>query len=211
MANSYASISHVDRQITNLTTGVTSAYSAPTTTWTIPYTVNTDQVTQGHLTISRTDTATWFEDAAQAVNAGVTVTRPANNKIAVSGAGNLTAVPVLIGVLFNASWELSTIYERDQNKQAEQRGRLRLGYFHFAYEPMTNLTATVTPQGRSPYVYVFYDPTAGAGMDEVKPFTIPIQARNEDSTIVFSDSTPGSFRIVSYDWEGTLTMRARGV
>ena len=213
--NSFASISHLDRKITNTTSGVTSAYNAGThtTTWTLPYSVNTDQTTQGHLTIARTDTSVWFEDSAQAVNAGLTVTRPAANQIAVTSValGNLTAIPVVIGVIYTSSFQLSTIYQRNEKGGVEQRGRLRQGYLNMSTEPMTNATCTVTPQGRSPYTYVFYDPTAQNDAEEIKPWRIPVQCRNEDSTIAFSDSTPGSFRFILYDWEGYLTLRSRGV
>lgn len=210
--NNAASISHLDRQVTNSTPGVSASFGGSTTTWTIPYSVATDG-SQGTLTICRSDTNTWFGDALQPVNSGVAVTRPASNQIAVTGAGNLTAVPVLIGLLYPMTWELSTIYFRNQKGGADQRGRLRLGYIEFSYEPMTDVTITVTPQGRSPYSYVFHDPTAQqfqAPADlEIAPFRVPVQCRNEDATIVLSNNTPGSTRIVAWDWEGMLVVRSR--
>ncbi len=211
--NNNASIAHLDRQITNTTPGVTASYSAPTTTWTLPYSLATDG-SQGTLTVCRSDTNTWFGDALQTVNTGVTVTRPAANQIAVSGAGNLTAVPVLIGVLYPMTWELSTIYFRNQKGGVDQRGRLRLGYIEFSYEPMTDMTITVVPQGRSPgYSYVFHDPTAQqfqAPADlEIMPFRVPVQCRNEDATITVTNNTPGSTRLVGFDYEAMLVVRSR--
>ena len=211
MPNSFASISHLDRKVTNTTPGVTSAFGGSTTVFTLPYNVNVDQTTQGHLTIARTDTNVWFEDMAQAVNAGVSVTRGSSNTLSVTGAGDLTAVPIVIGIIYTSSFALSTIYQRNQQGGAEQRGRLRLGYLNVSYAPMTNVTVTVTPQGRSPYQYVFYDPTAQNDAPENYPWHVPLQCRNEDSTIAFSDSTPGSFRIVMLDWEATLSLRSRAV
>lgn len=212
MANSFASISHLDRKVTS---GLTPSYNggSDTTTWNLPYSVNTNQTTQGHLTICRTDTNVWFEDSSQAVNSGVTVTRPTATSIAVTGLGSsLAAVPVAIGVLYTASFQLSTIYQRNEKGGAEQRGRLRLGYAEVSYEPMTNVTTSVQPQGFATSTpYVFNDPTAQAGQFETMPFRFPIYARNEDTIVAFTDSTPGSFRIVMLDWEGTLTLRSRGV
>ena len=119
---------------------------------------------------------------------------------------------ILIGVLFTASFELSTIYQRNEKGGVEQRGRLRLGYLEMSYGPTTNVTLEVTPQGSaSPTSTVFNDPTAQAGQPETMPFRVPIYARNEDTSIVFTDSTPGSFQIVMVDWEATLTMRSKGV
>jgi hypothetical protein len=212
MTNSNASIAHLDRQVTNTTPGVTSDYSNPTTTWTLPYSVAPDG-SQGVLTICRTDTNVWFGDALQPVNAGVTITRPAANQIAVSGAGDLTAVAVLIGLLYPMTWELSTIYFRNQKGGVDQRGRLRLGYIEFSYEPTTDFTVVVTPQGRSSYSYVFHDPTAQqfqAPADlEIMPFRVPIQCRNEDATIQIQNNTPGSTRLVGFDWEAMLVVRSR--
>ena len=208
--NNFAAIAHLDRK---LTSGLSPTYNASTSTTTffLPYTVNVDQKTQGHLTIARTDLNIWFEDTTQASNGSIVVTRPTPSSIAVTGAGNLIPIPVVVGVLYTSSFQLSTIYERNEKGGVEQRGRLRLGYMEFSYEPMTNMSVVVTPQGRAPYTYTFNDPTAQGDMLEVKPFKFPIQARNEDTTILITDSTPGSFRPVVLDWEATLTIRARGV
>lgn len=213
MANAYASIAHLDRQVTNTSSGVTSSYDSGTgtTTWTIPYNVPTDQMTGGQLTIGRSDTNVWLQDSKQAVNSGVTVTRPATNQIAVTGLGDMTAVAVLIGLLYNASYELSTIYMRNQRGGAETRGRTRLGYLSITYAPMTDMTVMFTPQGRPPYTYVFYDPTAQNDNPEIFPYRVPLQGRNEDALIVVSNNTPGSTRMVNFDWEGDLTIRSRGV
>lgn len=212
MANSYAAVSHLDRKVTS---GLTPSYDSgtDTTTWNLPYSVNTNQTAQGHLTIARTDTSVWFEDSTQVANMGVTVSRPSATSIAVAGLGvSLASVPVVIGVLFTASFELSTIYQRNEKGGVEQRGRLRLGYLEMSYGPTTNVTLEVTPQGSaSPTSTVFNDPTAQAGQPETMPFRVPIYARNEDTSIVFTDSTPGSFQIVMVDWEATLTMRSKGV
>jgi hypothetical protein len=212
MANNAAAVAHLDRQVTDSTSGVSSAYSSPTTTWTIPYSVATDQATDGYLAICRTDTNVWLNPVVPPLP-GVTVTRPASNQIAVAGLGNLTSVPILIGLLYSMSYELSTIYFRNQKGGADQRGRLRLGYLNISYEPMTDMTVIVTPQGRSSYSYVFNDPTAqqsdSPGDLEIAPFRVPIQCRNEDATIVISNNTPGSTRLVAFDWEGMFVVRSR--
>lgn len=211
MSNSAIAVSHLDRGVTNTTTGVSSAYSNPTTTWTFPYNVATNQSTDGYLAICRTDTNVWLNPAAGL--AGVTVTRPATNQIAVAGLGNLTSVPAFIGVLYNMTYELSTIYFRNQKGGVDQRGRLRLGFMNISYDPTTDFTVTVTPQGRSAYDYTFSDPTAQQsntpGDLEIAPFRVPIQCRNEDATITITNNTPGGTRLIAFDWEGMYVIRSR--
>ena len=228
---SLAAVTHLDRQFHLAASSGSVAYDgAFTTTWTLPYSINTDQATQGHVTVCIYDTTTpffmWVEDAGQValstatfpLGTTFTLSRPLATTVAVtlggvavSGSCSLVAAPVIIGVGYSASFELSTIYQRNEKGGAEQRGRLRMGYMEFSYSPMTNVTATVTPQGRAPYTYTFYDPTAQADAPEIVPFRFPVQGRNEDLTIVFSDASPGSFNFSLIDWEATLTMRSRGV
>lgn len=194
----------MDRGVTNVTSGVSSVFGGGVTTWTLPYSITTDQVTDGYLAIARTDTNVWLNPVGGLP--GVVVTRPAANQIAVSGLGNLTTVPVLIGVLYNMTYQLSTIYLRNQKGGVEQRGRLRLGYVNISHAPMTDMSVIVTPQGRGSYTYVFSDPTADV---EVSPFRVPIQGRNEDLTIVIQNNTPGSTRLEAIDWEGEYVVRSR--
>ena len=214
VANSVASCTHLDRQITNRTAGVSLSYDSgtDTNTYTLPYSINTNNTTDGYLTIAITGSYRWLEDPNQVANANIVVSRPQANQIAVVGnQRTLATTPVLIGVLYLSSYELSTIYQRNQKAGVEQRGRLRIGYVNISYLPMTDLTVTVTPQGRDPYTYTFYDPTAQQDNPEIQPFRFPVQCRNEDSTIVFSTFTPGSFRLAMLDWEGQLTVRSRPV
>jgi hypothetical protein len=225
---STAAVSHLDRQF--FAAANTASYDGVfTTTWTLPYSVATNG-TQGHLTIAIYNDPIignmWYEDPGQialspfATIGAVTFTVIRNSPTTisvvaggpfVSGLASLVGYSVIIGVVYPSSFELSTLYQRNEKGGAEQRGRLRMGYMEFSYSPMTNVTLTITPQGRSPYTYTFYDPTAQAGAAETMPFRVPVQGRNEDLSIVFSDSTPGSFNFSLIDWEATLTMRSRGL
>lgn len=202
--NSFAAVAHMDRGVTDDTTGVSSVFGGGTTTWTFPYSIATNQSTDGYLAIARTDTNIWLNPVGGIP--GVVVTRPNTNQIAVSGLGDLTGTPVLIGVLYNMTYELSTLYLRNQKGGVEQRGRLRVGYLNISHAPMTDMSVVVTPQGRGSYTYVFSDPTADV---EISPFRVPIQGRNEDLTIVITNDTPGSTRLEAMDWEGEYVVRSR--
>jgi hypothetical protein len=108
-------------------------------------------------------------------------------------------------------FELSTLYQRNEKGGVEQRGRYQQKYMNVSYEPMTNLSVTVTPQGRPGITYTFNDPTAQGDQEANYPWRFPLLCRNENSVISFFDDTPGSFRVIMLDWEMDLSIRSKPV
>jgi len=192
------SAQYIDRQVAQDTTGVTEAYDtlSDTTTWTLPYNVATDG-SEGTLVVARRSPAEVL-----------TSTRPATNKIAVTGRGDLTATSVYIGVLSPFRYKMSRIYFRPKDEVPETRGRLKLNYLNIIYRDTTDFQVIVTLQGRSPYTYTFKSPD---GLPASGTLHVPVQGQNEQVTIELVNNTPGICVFSSIDWEGYYATRSRRV
>lgn len=189
------SVRYLDRRLTETSTGVSSNYDsgADKTTWTVPYEVATDG-SEGDLVVVR-------RDGSPEV---YSVTRPAVNKVAVSGKGDLTGVQVYIGVKYTFEYDPTPIFLRDRQGRVDDRGRLQLRYVDLRYHKTTDLEVTVSSTGRSDQVY-----TVDVDSPEEGSLRIPVAARNTYTSFVFKNDTPGGCAISRLTWEGDLTTRSR--
>lgn len=184
---------YLDRRIDNDFAGVSPSYNGTATIWTLPYEIATDG-SEGTVSVIRKDTGE-----------ALTVTRPTATTVACTGA-TLVAVDVWIGLTYGTRLELSVIYRRDQNGAPDMRGRTVLRYLKLFYEDATGFTVTVTSAGRAARTYTFA--AADPLVPETGIFTIPIQSRNTESTIVITAATAGACGFSGYEWEGTFYNRA---
>lgn len=187
----------LDRQVTNLTAGVSAAYAAGpgTTTWTLPFNVATNGSEGTLMVVKRNPTAV------------LTSTRPAANQIAVTGQGDLTAASVFIGVSYEFRYKFSRIYFRMKDQVPETRGRLQLRYVDVFYHDTTGFDVVITHSGRpTPYTYSTKLTQAGSGKTRV-----PVQGRNDYVTLELVNSSPGVCAFASMDWEGDFSMRDRRI
>lgn len=192
MTTSKSYITHMDRRLTDQSSGVSVAFGSGITTITIPYAVPTDG-SKGVIALARSDT-----------NARLVVaSRPSTTTL--TYAGNLTGVPLLIGLIYPYHYRLSRQYLRGEKGGTEQRGRLQIRYLNLDLAHTTDATVLVTADGRSGVSYVYSDPTAA----EDALWRVPIMSRNTTVTIDILDSTPGALRIAAWDWEGEFTLRSR--
>jgi hypothetical protein len=176
---------HLDRRLAHNSAGVTVAWTGTQTEITLPYSDPTS--------VQAVDRAT-----------GTTYTLTLSTGKYILVGTDLSAMSLYIGVPFTFTLTLSPIYYRDQNGAAETRGRLQLRYIDIGYQDTTDLTISVTPDGRAARTTTV--DLAGPASDIQR---VSVQARAEDCTISLTDATPGSVVLTGADWEGFLSRRAQ--
>jgi hypothetical protein len=179
----------LDRKVTNTTVGVNASFGAGETTWTLPF----DQT--GLKVINAT------------TGAEIPSVQVGTNGVRTTGtAGDLTALSVVIGVPYTFSYTPTRIYPRSVrggDESADTTSRLRLGYLTIFSRQSTGYEVTVTPLGRTPYVY-----TNTGGLDV---FRVPVMTRNDEATIVISHAGHLNCSITGFEWEGTVSSRSRRI
>jgi hypothetical protein len=185
-------VAYLDRRLSS----ASSSYSAgtDTTTWTLPYEVATNG-SQGVVSVVNRTTGVVYA-----------VTRPLATTVAVTGQGDLTGASVYIGVQYGFRVQLSPTYVRDNNGQALTSGRLQVRYMDLQYNDTTDLTVTVSPNGRTAVEYT---------VDEDEPtnsnIRFPVLCQNTEVTVEIANDTPGPCYLSSIDWEGWFTTRSRRI
>lgn len=164
-----------------------------TTTWTLPYAVATDG-SEGTVMVGRRSNGVLY-----------TVTRPTPTTVAVTGQGDLSSVPVYIGVRYTFRYKPTTLYLRAQNGIPETAGRLQIRYLDLFYKHTTDFTLTVAPTGRPSVDYIVDNgltPTAAV-------LHVPVLCQNEEVELTITNTTPGPCALAELDWEGYVTTRSR--
>lgn len=182
---------YLDRRISSLHPEVTANYVGGYTTWTLPYELEYGGA-DGQLVVVHERTG----ELLPAFRRG--------SKLQVSTPQDYSLEVVQIGVLYQTRIELSQLYFRRSEGEADERGRLQLRFLKAHYAESTELTVTVQLVGRDPKSYVMQREDLDSGT-----FTVPIQGRNTDCTILLSIDGPGSLFLTSYEWEGTYSTRER--
>lgn len=180
----------LDRRLEGTSLGVAMVASASSTTYTLPYAVAVDG-SEGELIVVRQDTGQILSSS-----------RPAPNQIRADG--NLTGVPVYIGILYDFLYIPTRIYLRSEGGTPEQTGRLQLRYLDVRYSESTDLSVTVGSTGRSDHMQVIDIPEPDTGF-----LHLPVMAQNTQTSLTISDRSPGALRVVGLDWEGFISTRAK--
>ena len=180
----------IDRQLAYNAAGVSASFASGETTWTIPY-----------------EQASGLVVVRDSTGALIPTTQLSSTQVQTTGgAGDLTAVPVTIGVSYSLSYTLSRLYLRKlkgQDEVAETNGRLSLRYLKVFSTNTSKFTVTVSGVDRSPYTY-----TNSAGDAE---YRVPILMRNDEVTITISALGPLACVITGLEWEAEYTTRNRRV
>lgn len=180
---------HLDRQIASSATGVVAAVAGSETKWTLPFAQASGLVVYN-----------------PATDALIPTTQLSPTEVQTTGsAGDLTALPVVIGVQYEYRYELSRLFQRQEaaagREVVDTNGRLRLGYLTLYGSGV--YTVTVTAEGRTPIAY--------ANTNGDSPYRVPIQTRNDEATIVITDNGPNTTKLTSIEWEGKRSARNRRV
>jgi hypothetical protein len=167
-------------------------YAANKTTWDLPYSIPTDG----------------SEGTVMVVVGGAVIatSRPSATTVATTADVNLSASSATIGVRYDFSYTLSTIYPRDKDGKADTRGRLQLSRAVLRYRDSREFDVQVTPTGRTQRTYAFAETSAEDG-----ELRFPIQTRNTDASITIVNDSPFPSVITGLDWEGTLVNRSRRI
>jgi len=138
----------------------------------------------------------------------------------VSGDVTANIANIVVGVVYDMSVTLSTIYRRVPKKdgtgdQVMTDGRLQLQHINVAYADSVTFDVDVASRGRSTRSYQagpragFVDVISGAADYDSGYHKVPIMLRNDNATITIKNSTPFRSNILHIDWFGDHQPRAR--
>lgn len=135
--------------------------------------------------------------------------------------GNITGAVIAFGRKYNFKYELSTIALRTAQagggQKSDTEGRLQLRKIAFNYSDTGYFKASVTPQGRETYTYIYSGKVLGeaavVGRYSVSSgrFLFPIVSRNIGTSIVLENDSPLPSSFLSADWEGFYVKRSKAV
>jgi len=195
---------HLDRRVTDATTGVSSTYdaSANTTTFTLPYKLNTAATMQ--VVTRKTSSA----NAGQSLT--VVSTDATNRRVVVSG--NHTGTAVFIGEKYTMKYEFSELHlQRNKNTYAAEpitAASHRVRYGRVNYGQTSFFKVTVTPKGGASSTYVFNgnllnEPETQLGSVALYDghFQFPVLADHDRVTIELENDSPLPSRFLSCEWE----------
>ncbi len=195
---------HLDRRVTDATNGVSSTYdaSANTTTFTLPYKLNTAATMQ--VVTRKTSSA----NAGQSLT--VVSTDATNRRVVVSG--NHTGTAVFIGEKYTMKYEFSELHlQRNKNTYAAEpitAASHRVRYGRVNYGQTSFFKVTVTPKGGTSSTYVFNgnllnEPETQLGSVALYDghFQFPVLADHDRVTIELENDSPLPSRFLSCEWE----------
>ena len=195
---------HLDRRVTDATTGVSSTYDASTntTTFTLPYKLNTAATMQ--VVTRKTSSA----NAGQSLT--VVSTDATNRRVVVSG--NHTGTAVFIGEKYTMKYEFSELHlQRNKNTYAAEpitAASHRVRYGRVNYGQTSFFKVTVTPKGGTSSTYVFNgnllnEPETQLGSVALYDghFQFPVLADHDRVTIELENDSPLPSRFLSCEWE----------
>ena len=194
-------LTHLDRKVSNTTTGVSESYSSGTdrTTITLPYTIDNTMKLVG---------------SAQASNvAGQEISIISQSGTSIVVAGDITSFNYFIGEQYTFTYQFSQQYMAlgDQfssgSRTRVRQGRLQIRNWTVSYNDTAYFVSTVTPQARSASTTVFTGTIVGTGLAgtvnlEDGSFTFAVQSRNEGLSISLVNDSHLPSNFVNAEWEG---------
>lgn len=194
-------LTHLDRKVSNTTTGVSESYNSGTnqTTVTLPYTIdNTMKLVGG-------------ASASNVAGQEITIVSQSGTSIVVSG--DITSYNYFIGEQYIFTYAFSQQYMALGDRFASgartrvRQGRLQIRNWTVSYNDTAFFVATVTPQARSASTTTFTGTIVGTGLAgtvnlEDGSFTFAVQSRNEGLAISLVNNSHLPSNFVNAEWEG---------
>ena len=194
-------LTHLDRKVSNTSTGVSESYDSSTdrTTITLPYTI---------------DNAMKIVGSSQASNvAGQEISTISQSGTSIVVSGDITSYNYFIGEQYTFTYEFSQQYMAlgDQfssgSRTRVRQGRLQIRNWTVSYNDTAYFVSTVTPQARSASTTVFTGTIVGTGLAgtvnlEDGSFTFAVQSRNEGLSISLVNDSHLPSNFVNAEWEG---------
>jgi len=193
---------HLDRRVTEGSTGVSSSYDAGTnaTTFTLPYDLGTGVTMQ---VVTRTSGGTLGGQ-------NLPVTATGADTVTVSG--DKTSTPVYIGEQYTLKYEFSELHlQRGKNSYSAEpitAASHRVRYGRLNYGETAFFSVKVTAKGGTPDTYVFNgnllnEPETQLGAIGLYDghFQFPVMADHDRVTIELENDSPLPSRFLSCEWE----------
>ena len=194
-------LTHLDRKVTNATSGVSESYNAGTdqTTITIPYTIDNTMKLVGAST------------AANTAGTDITLVSSAGTSIVVSG--DITAYDYFIGEQYTFTYTFSQQYMALGDQYAEgsrtriKDGRLQIRNWTVSYNDTSYFQTSVKPDARDEATSTFTGTVVGTGLAgrvnlEDGDFTFAVQSRNEGLVISLTNNSHLPSNFVNAEWQG---------
>jgi hypothetical protein len=199
----------LDRRVDNVT-GVYNS-SDDTTSWTVPYADDSDDVVIVRAPGGSGATGDEIEAEATVNNTNTVLTTN----------GDLSAEPVFIGRTYRAEYEFSQCVPKEKSQGSGDGapiigGRLQVRTMSVTFDRTGHFQAVVMPAGNDDFISTF---TAGYGLgveteigsdDLFKgKFMIPVNSKSDRVSVKIISDSWKPFRIQSAEWEGNFTLRSR--
>ena len=194
-------LTHLDRKITNATTGVSESYNAGTdqTTITIPYTVDNTIKLVGASTASNT------------AGRDITLVSATGTSIVVSG--DITAYDYFIGEQYTFTYTFSQQYMALGEQYASgsrtriKDGRLQIRNWTVSYNDTSYFQTSVTPKARDTETSTFTGTVVGSGLAgrvnlEDGDFEFAVLSRNEGLVVALTNDSHLPSNFVNAEWQG---------
>ena len=194
-------LTHLDRKITNATTGVSESYNAGTdqTTITIPYTIDNTIKLVGASTASNT------------AGRDITLVSATGTSIVVSG--DITAYDYFIGEQYTFTYTFSQQYMALGEQYASgsrtriKDGRLQIRNWTVSYNDTSYFQTSVTPKARDTETSTFTGTVVGSGLAgrvnlEDGDFEFAVLSRNEGLVVSLSNDSHLPSNFVNAEWQG---------
>lgn len=200
LADPYAQFRiHLDRRITDGSSGVTSSYDAGTnsTTFTLPYDLGTGATMQ---VVGR---------ATASTNAGLNYPVTSTGTDTVTVSGDHTSTPVYIGEAYTMRYEFSTLHLQREGRVAPMGNtshRVRYGRISYADTSHFLVRVTVKGQPAQSYIwngYLLGEPESLLGSMGVYTgeYQFPVMASHDRVTIELENPSPLPSRFIAAEWE----------
>jgi hypothetical protein len=190
---------------------VTGTYNTTTdlTTFALPY--ETAETVQAVVRDNGAIPAGYYEHQLLAVT-------KLNTNTSITIAGDVSAVPLNIGVQYSFVYDVSEIVLRQAAGQGGERpvtgGRLQIRNMKLVYDRTGYFRVEVTPTFGDTYTYTFTPKTLGeyiSGSFELQAgeFTFPVLAKSDQVTVRIINDSPYPARFLSASWEGEYVKKSR--
>tara|TARA_B100000287_G_scaffold435327_1_gene503094 strand:+ start:3795 stop:6170 length:2376 start_codon:yes stop_codon:yes gene_type:complete len=201
-------LTHLDRKISNSTSGVSESYNSGTnqTTITIPYTKTN--------TLSLVGASTGSNTAGQEI----AIVSQSGTSVVVSG--DITSYDYYIGedytFKFTFSQQFMQIADTTGSRIATKEGRLQIRNWSVSYNDTAYFTTKVEPVGRSASNSTFTGTVVGSGLAgtvnlEDGDYTFAVQSENDKLTVTLENNSHLPSNFINASWEGYYVVASQRV
>ena len=192
-------LTHLDRKISNSTTGVSSSYDSSTnrTTITIPYAITNTMKIVGKSGGSNT--------------AGQSLATVSQTGTSIVVSGDITSNSFFIGeqytFTFVFSQQFMQIADTQGSRISVKEGRLQIRNWNVSYNNTSFFTTLVEPTGRSASSTTFTGTTTGSGLLgtinlEDGDYTFAVQSENDKLKITLVNDSHFPSNFINASWQG---------